>query len=231
MPTQKDLKRQVRARMKKTGESYTAARARLLEKKTARRPAVAVTAPSGPLPDDPAARAGMSDAAVAEKTGRTWKQWVAELDRFGAAARPHAEIARHLHAEHGLPSWWAQTVTVGYERIRGLRDKGQRRDGGYDVHKSKVYPVPLAELWTAFVRCKPWIGDAKLRMSKATKHKSMRMRWSDGAPIEVNFYAKGPAKTQVQLQHGGLATREEAARMRTFWTERLAALGEVLRQT
>ena len=33
MPTQKDLKRLVRGRMKKTGESYTAARARLLEKK------------------------------------------------------------------------------------------------------------------------------------------------------------------------------------------------------
>ena len=33
MPTGKDLKRLVRARMKKTGESYTAARAQLLKKK------------------------------------------------------------------------------------------------------------------------------------------------------------------------------------------------------
>jgi hypothetical protein len=39
MPTQKDLKRLVRARMKKTGESYTAARARLLAKRPPRRSA------------------------------------------------------------------------------------------------------------------------------------------------------------------------------------------------
>lgn len=228
MPIKKDLKRQVRARMQKTGESYTAARARFLEKKAPRSSSPSRKASSTTPAAALATQAGMSDEAVSAKTGRTWKQWVAELDRFGAAARSHAEIARHLHAAHGLPGWWAQMVTVGYERIRGLRAKGQRRDGGYDVHKSKVYSVPLAELWTAFVRCEAWIGGARLRMSKATKHKSMRMRWTDGAPIEVNFLAKGPEKSQVQLQHSGLATREEATRMRTFWTERLAALGEVL---
>lgn len=223
MPKQKDLKRLVRERMQKTGEAYTAARARVLEKRPgAQKP------PASPPGPDLAALGGMSDDAVAKKTGRTWKEWVAVLDRAGAATRPHAEIATLLHAEHGLPGWWAQMVTVGYERIKGLRERGQRRDGTFDVAKSKVYPVPLAELWTAFVRCERWIGDAKLRMSKATRHKSMRMRWMDGTPIEVNFTAKSPAKSQVQLQHGGLATRAEATRLRRFWTERLAALGDVL---
>jgi hypothetical protein len=42
MPTGKDLKRLVRDRMKKTGESYTAARMQLLKKKpVAARPAEA----------------------------------------------------------------------------------------------------------------------------------------------------------------------------------------------
>jgi hypothetical protein len=119
-------------------------------------------------------------------------------------------------------------VTVGYERIRGLRAKGQRRDGGYDVNKSKTYPVPLATLWTGLVRCRPWLGDAGVRMSKATKPKSMRWRWTDGTPIEVVLWPKGPSKSQVQLQHRNVATRAEAERLRTFWTERLAKLGEVL---
>jgi hypothetical protein len=39
MPRDKDRKRIIRERMKKTGESYTAARARVLSKQTADRPA------------------------------------------------------------------------------------------------------------------------------------------------------------------------------------------------
>ncbi len=56
MPSQKDLKRLVRARMQKTGEAYTAARAQLLAKpsrarttkETARSAPPAATTPSSP---------------------------------------------------------------------------------------------------------------------------------------------------------------------------------------
>lgn len=229
MPTQKDLKRRVRERMRKTGESYTSARAKLLAKRPARPPAAqASAAPAAAPPSDLAALGGMSDAAVAEKTGRTWQEWVAELDRSGAVALPHPAIARLLRTEHGLPSWWAQMVTVGYERIRGLRERGQRRDGRFDVHKSKTYPVSRLRLWTAFGRGKLWLGEEGVRLSKATKPRSMRLRWADGTPIEVSFLDKGAAKSQVQLQHRNRPTREDAARLRAFWSERLAVLGTVL---
>lgn len=229
MPTQKDLKRRVRERMRKTGESYTSARVKVLAKRPARpRAAEGSATPAAAPPADLAAIGGMSDAAVAKKTGRTWREWVAELDRSGALALPHPAIARLLRTEHRLPSWWAQMVTVGYERIRGLREPGQRRDGRFDVNKSKTYPVSRLRLWTAFGRCKSWLGEEGVRMSKATKPKSMRMRWADGTPIEVNFFDKGPAKSQVQLQHKNRPTREDAARLRAFWGERLAVLGTVL---
>jgi len=237
MPIGKDLKRRIRARMEKTGESYTTARASLLARKPPARSRAAARTPravttrtaerEAPAPDL-AALAGMKDAAVQARTGRTWAQWVETLDGLGAAARPHAWTARHLREEHALPAWWAQMVTVGYERIRGLRAKGQLRGGTWVVHKTKTYPVPLSELWRAFNRCKLWIGDAQLRMSKATREKSMRMLAEDGTPVDVGFWSKGPARSQVQLQHGGLASRADATRLRAFWTERLARLGEVL---
>jgi len=228
MPIQKDLKRRVRARMRKTGESYTAARARVLERKPEKKRSVPGprTSPVGPK-TDLAGLAGMSDAAVRAKTGRDWAGWVAELDRAGAASLPHREIARWLR-DQGVPSWWSQMVTVGYERIRGLREKGQRRGGGFDVNKSKTYPVALPELWLAFTRCKPWLGDAGVRMSKATRHRSMRWKWPDGTTIDVTFWAKGPSKSQVQLQHGKIASRAEAERLRAFWGERLGRVGELL---
>jgi hypothetical protein len=225
MPTQKDLKRLVRARMQKTGERYTTARAQLLRKRPPPRPVPAAPAPAEV---DLAGLAGMSDASVAKGTGRSWKEWVELLDRAGAAKLPHAEIARLVHEEHGVPGWWSQSVTVGYERIRGLRQKGQRRDGSFEVSKSKVYPVPLEDLWKGFCRCKVWLDGAKLRMSKATKLKYMHMRWTDGTPVDAGFYSKGPGKSQVALAHRKIASREEAERLRAYWGERLVALGELL---
>ena len=62
MPIQKDLKRLVRGRMQKTGESYTAARSRILDKQS-------------PAPAEFAKLAGMSDEAVRSKTGCTWKPY------------------------------------------------------------------------------------------------------------------------------------------------------------
>ena len=217
MPKQKDLKRLVRERMRRTGESYTTARAQVVRTSPDRR--------------NLAELAGMSDEAVEAKTGRDWRGWVELLDRAGATSKPHKEIARLLRDEHGVAAWWSQTVTVGYERIRGLRDKGQRRGGGYDVNKSKTYPVPVADLYAAFGARKRgrWLGEAPVRVKTATRGKSMRLTWGDGTPVDVYFWPKGPDKSQVQLQHRQLVDRPSADRVRAEWTERLAALGRFLK--
>ena len=121
MPLQKDFKRVVRARMQKTGESYTTARANLLRRRGSDPAAV----PAAPRPDY-AALAGMSDSAISGKTGRDWAGWVRLLDGLGAHAWPHRRIAETVHAEYGVREWWTQAVTVGYERIKGLREIGQQ---------------------------------------------------------------------------------------------------------
>ena len=211
MPKNKDLKRLVRARMRKTGESYTAARASLVR----------------PAPDL-AKIAGMSDAAVKAKTARTWRQWAMALDALGAQKLPHRDIARKLHVELGLPGWWAQMVTVGYERIRGLREKGQRRGGGYDVSKSGTYQVPVGELFAAFGEHRRWLLDAKLTRRTARPGKSMRFSVEGGTRLEANFWPKGERKSQVQLQQGSFATRAEADTARARWKARLDALGVFL---
>jgi hypothetical protein len=42
------------------------------------------------------------------------------------------------------------------------------------------------------------------------------------------FLAKGPAKSQLALSHRKLASRAEAARLRTYWSERFVKIGELL---
>src|SRR5437867_2237967 len=104
MPRDKDRKRIIRSRMKKTGESYTAARAHVITK----------TRANQPPPVNLATLAGMSDDTISAKTGRTWPQWMRALDADDAASKPHRDIAAIVHQKYGVGEWWTQTVTVGY---------------------------------------------------------------------------------------------------------------------
>jgi hypothetical protein len=217
MPTGKDLKRLVRVRMKKTGESYTAARAQLLTKK----PAVTQA--------DFAKLAGMSDASVKEATGCTWARWVKALDKAGAAEKPHREIAK-LVAFYGTPSWWTQMVTVGYERIRGLRDRGQQRGGGYRTTRSRTFDVPLATLYGAFSNDrtrKRWL-DADTTVKSSTQNKRMRLAWGDGTFAIAGFYAKGPARSMVAVAHDKLPGRGAAEARKHAWGDAFQRLADLV---
>jgi hypothetical protein len=225
MPTNKDFKRLVRGRMQKTGESYTTARAHLRKQKPKPAPAVASAA------TDYAKLAGKSDAILKEKTGCTWERWVKALDRPKAYTWPHREIAKYVQEKYKVPGWWAQTVTVGYERIKGLRAVGQRRDGGFEINKSKTFAVPLGRLYRAWSEARTrarWLPGVDLTVRTATREKSMRITWPDRTSVVVDFSRRGSAKSQVALAHGKLPDGDSAARMKSFWTERLTELGEIL---
>jgi hypothetical protein len=223
VPTDKDFKRLVRGRMQKTGESYTAARAQLRKQKP-------VTS-AAPRPAQYAAIAGKSDALIKERTGCTWERWVKALDRAKAHTWPHREIAKYVMEKYKIPGWWAQTVTVGYERIKGLRAVGQRRDGTFEANKSKTFSVPLDRLYRAFADSRTrarWLPSIELTIRTATRGKSMRITLPDRTSLEVGFMSKGANKSQVALQHGKLPDREAAARMKEYWAQRLDALSQLL---
>ena len=223
MPRDKDRKRIIRNRMKKTGESYTAARAHVISTDRARA--------SKPADIDYAALAGMSDDKVAAKTGRTWQQWARALDADDAAAMPHREIAALVHHTHGVGDWWAQTVTVGYERIKGLRDRGQRRGGAYEANKSRTFGVPvkvLFDAWASNRTRRRWLDDVDVVVRTATAPKSMRLQWPDGTHVVAGFMPKGNGKSAVAVTHTKLGDRAAMDKAKAYWTERLDALGAVL---
>jgi Domain of unknown function (DUF4287) len=219
MTRQKTFKRKVRARMQKTGESYTAARRRLIA--------------AGERPEAEAAEfePPMSDDAIRERTGRGWDEWFALLDAWEAASRPHPDVARWLRDEHGVDGWSAQSVTVGYERARGLRAPGQRPDG-WSVTASKTVAVPVERLYAAFgddgLR-ERWLPGAELHVRTASPPKSARYDWEDGSTrVIVGFYAKGDGKSQVALEHARLPDADTAEEMKFWWRERVGALKEML---
>jgi hypothetical protein len=229
MPAKKDFKRLVRARMTKTGESYSTARLHLLSqspRRSPRRPALQPPA----RPADYARLAGMSDAAVKAKTGCNWERWVRSLDHHGAADLSHREIARLISGKYKTPGWWAQMVAVGYERIRGLRERGQRRGGAFEASKTRTLPVAVSRVYRGFTDTslrRRWLPQP-LQVRTATRNKSVRLGWDDGTLVVVSFAPKGTAKSQVAIQHTMLPTREVATRMKAFWSERLGALAALL---
>jgi hypothetical protein len=217
MTRQKSFKRLVRARMEKTGESYSAARASLL---AANEP----KATEGPT-------LTMSDDAIRRRTGHGWEHWFDLLDEWGATQRSHTDAATWLREEQGTGGWTAQAIVVSYERARGLRAVGEHADG-FTVTASKTVAVPVDRLYEAFVDetlRRAWLPDAELRERTATKPKSARFDWgSDGTRVVVGFEAKADGRSLAALAHEKLPDSAEAERMKAFWRERVAALKEVL---
>lgn len=173
---------------------------------------------------------GASDAAVLRAMGKTWAQWVAVLNRAGAAKHTHTEIARRVHERFGLSGWWSQSVTVGCERLTGRRALHQRPDG-YSVSASKTVAVPLTDLFAAWHnagRRARWLPEP-VTIRKITPTKSLRLTWKDDKTIlAVSFYPKGKSKAQVALVHPRLKSRTEAARMQAYWRTALDKLRAML---
>lgn len=171
--------------------------------------------------------AGVSNEAVESKTGKSWDAWFALLDRAGATEWPHKQIAAYLHEDHDCPSWWSQTVTVGYEQARGLRTKHQM-PGGFQISRSKTLAVPTSVAYRAWHdkrRRKGWLADPDFTVRKATADKSIRITWIDGtSTVEVMFYPKGEEKCQITVQHNKLADAEAGERMKVYWGEQLERL-------
>ena len=233
MPTNKDFKKLVRARMEKTGEAYTTARAQLLRKsadplRTALPVTITNARPS--VKPDYAKLAGMSDAAIKKQTGCDWESWVWALDKAGADSWSHRAIADYVHKTYKVKDWWTQTVTVGYERIKGLRAIGQRRGGGFEASKSKTIAASAIAVTKAFTDSRirrKWLPDVKVTIRKVTPGKSVRMTWDDETSVEV-WLTAAKGKTGTAVTHTKLAGKEDADRRKAYWAERLGVLKEQL---
>jgi len=229
MTTDKARKRAVRSRMQKTGERYAAARRNVV-----RDGLVAETAPSSPMPPPSSpmpprvADPGMNEASLIKGTGHGWDHWLRLLDEWGATDHTHTEIARYVHDELGVGAWWSQSVTVGYERARGMRALHERPEG-FEVSISKTVELPALEAWRAFAEPSSrsrWL-DTALRMRTGTRTMGRSARFDvpgDGSQINVAFTEKAAGRSVVTVTNIKLPDAAAVKRQRAEWRSRLAAL-------
>ena len=231
MPTQKIFKQRVRARMTKTGESYTAARRQLLRK---------AGEPEPPEPRQPEAPAIASDAllvadeSMIRATGRGHAEWFGILDAWGATAHNHTEIARWLSENHGTPGWWTQNITVSYERARGMRKPGQMADG-FTVSVTRTVAVDAAAALEAFTSATvrgSWLPDAPMRQRPTRAAHTARFDWADPpSRVVVALVPKDGSRSTVAVAHEQLPDAATAERFKASWRGWLGTLKTVLERS
>ncbi len=242
MTKDKAQKQAVRARMAKTGERYSTARHYLLDLHQEQANPDGAADPA-PLLDETAlpkkatalppraAEPGVSDAAVQRATGKGWDEWFSLLDAWQGTTHNHTEIARYVAETYEIEGWWAQSVTVGYERARGMRALHERPDG-FSMNASKTFAVPVERLFAAFVEQderERWLEAVELRPRTSQPPKSARFDVLPGETrLAVTFVAKGPRKAAAQLQQDRLTSPEDVARWRALWKEEFVRLREFL---
>lgn len=98
---------------------------------------------------------------------------------------------------------------------------------GWRAYAGKTVNVPVERLFAAWtddaVRAR-WLGEGRLTIGGATAGKSLRARWEDGTPLDVRFTAKGAAKSEVSVDHRGIADEAGAAARKQVWKESLERL-------
>ncbi len=244
------LKQVIRARVAKTGERYTTARRHVLK---ALQPRTA-PAPQPPVIAAPTASAAtrpskgsVSDAKAREKTGHGLDHWFAVLDRFSAVEKGHTAAARHLSEAHDVDGWYAQGITVAYERARGVRVLNQRCDGDYEVSVSKVVAGETTTVIKAFtdprVR-RRWVEGVDVRLvhalttaldGSASKgfvvrpdgQARFRYTW-DGTTVQLYLMPKTGGKVSVVAANTKLAEGTMVEERREKWRAALQAMATFL---
>ena len=93
--------------------------------------------------------------------------------------------------------------------------------------------MPVDRLYDAFVdesQRARWLPDGELRERTATRPKSARFDWGDGA-TRVNVVLRlrrARRRARRSVEHVRLPTPARRERMKAFWRERVSALKEEL---
>ncbi len=213
MTSQESFKRRVRQRMATTGERYMAARQVLLDQ---------AQSPDRRWVSPPE----FSNDAVTEATGKGWDQWCDVIEAFPGHTEGHAAIAAYLVNTVGVDPWWAQSVTVGYERITGLRLPYQRPDGTFTATKSKMVAADGDELRSMLLdddgRRALFPGWSTTLRSKPTS-KAIRIEIGPGV-AQIAIDPKSDGRSKVTVAQEGLPAFDDVEEWKFYWSDWLDAI-------
>lgn len=216
MTRQESFKRKVRARMVETGERYMAARHQLIEQSTRADSDAWVSEPEH------------SDEAIYDATGRDWNEWRRLIDEGPGRNAEHGAIVAYVMEEHGVNGWWAQSVTVGYERITGIRLPHQMADGTFTASKTRTIEVDgeaLKEMLFDNAARADLFPGITTEMRSVPTTKVPRIGIGPGV-AQISIEPKPGGRATVTVAHEKLPQAGDVDLWKAYWTEWLTALDE-----
>lgn len=201
--------------MATTGERYAAAR-RVLIAQAHDRPRTWVSEPE------------LADDRIVAATGIGWDAWCDRIEAWPGHDDGHTAVAAWVHEHHDVTHWWAQAITVGWERITGRRVPNQMSDGTFTAQKSKTVPVDARELRAALLdesgRADLFPGHTTELRSKPTT-KVLRVAFEEGSAL-FTISPRDDGRTTITVSHERLPDVEALERWKFTWTDWLDALAD-----
>lgn len=161
----------------------------------------------------------VDDGAVHAATGRDWDAWRALIDAWPGHDGGHQVVAEYLAREHDLPGWWAQQVTIGWERITGRRQAGQRADGTFTTSRSRTLAIDAEVLRERLLDERERaasFGDVRTGLRSRMTSKSIRLEMPEGVAV-LALAAKPDGRCTVSVEHAGLEDTGSLQRWAAFW--------------
>lgn len=166
----------------------------------------------------------ISEEAVVKATGRVWDEWMALLEQCDAAKLNHTQIAALLQEEYEVTAWWAQTITVEYERMIGRREVGQNCTGTYQAGASKTLPGTMGTIykaWLDYMKGKESLNDVPYEQAPTTseteKWRYWRVALADGSKPVITITQKATGKVHLAVNHDKLNDTDAVAAWKTYW--------------
>jgi hypothetical protein len=167
-----------------------------------------------------------TDEVIRENTGRGWDEWREMIDAWPGHERGHAAVAAWLQEEHHVPGWWAQSVTVGWERITGRRLAHQVADGTFTANRSATITADETAVREMLLdeagREALFPGLGPTLRSRPTS-KNLRIGLTRGV-AEISLAPKGDGRVTVTVAHTKLGSPDEVEHWKSFWGDWIGAL-------
>lgn len=161
-------------------------------------------------------------------TGHGWDHWCRLIDAWDGRERGHAAVAAWLEEAHDLDAWWAQVVTVGWERLTGRRLPYQQPDGIFTAGRSatiRVDPVVLDGLLRDHASREVLFGGLQPHVRSRPGSKTVRVAIVDGV-VEIAVTPRADGRAKVTVTRAKLGSFADVAGCKDHWGRWLEALDD-----
>lgn len=181
-----------------------------------------------------------------QKTGKSLSAWIEELDKHQAVDWTHKQVVAYLVDQHHLDDWWAQTITVAYEKHHGKRILGETQDAGFEVGAQRTFPIDATELWELLMSpegTELWLGERvdipldknrtfsaagylyEIRSLKDGVKLRLRKTVVDESSSTIQFYVTAKKdKATLLIHHEKLQDAPQRTAMKAHWHHVLEVL-------